>query len=215
MRGNNRERRHRRRGAGRRRRRPLGDPREDRRRPAAARHRAHVLPRGAEDRARCRRTCACRRRRSGPAHNTHIVHYPLRGWKLFNLVATVIGKHTSGGHNELAMPDEVLPLFSHYCEKPTKLMRTPKEYPALDAAATASRWTTGSRGASRCSATPRTSCCSTWRRARRWRWRTRCAWALAPMPADGDFEKAFLRLSKDSASCARRACRSRPTSWSA
>ena len=62
------------------------------------------------------------------AHNTHIVHYPLRGWKLFNLVATVIGKHTSGGHNELAMPDEVLPLFSHYCEKPTKLMRTPKEY---------------------------------------------------------------------------------------
>ena len=23
------------------------------------------------------------------AHNTHIVHYPLRGWKLFNLVATV------------------------------------------------------------------------------------------------------------------------------
>jgi len=61
-------------------------------------------------------------------HNTHIVHYPLRGWKLFNLVATVIGKHTSGGHNELAMPDEVLPFFSHYCEKPTKLMRTPKEF---------------------------------------------------------------------------------------
>jgi salicylate hydroxylase len=61
-------------------------------------------------------------------HNTHIVHYPLRGWKLFNLVATVIGKHTSGGHNELAMPDEVLPLFSHYCDKPTKLMRTPKEF---------------------------------------------------------------------------------------
>jgi salicylate hydroxylase len=61
-------------------------------------------------------------------HNTHIVHYPLRGWKLFNLVATVIGKHTTGAHNELAMPDEVLPLFSHYCERPTKLMRTPKEF---------------------------------------------------------------------------------------
>src|SRR5687768_11290808 len=61
-------------------------------------------------------------------HNTHIVHYPLRGWKLFNLVATVIGKHTSGGHNELAQPAEVLPLFAHYCEKPTKLMRTPKEF---------------------------------------------------------------------------------------
>jgi len=62
------------------------------------------------------------------AHNTHIVHYPLRGWKLFNLVATVIGKHTSGGHNELALPDEVLPFFSHYCNEPLKLMRTPKEF---------------------------------------------------------------------------------------
>jgi salicylate hydroxylase len=62
------------------------------------------------------------------AHNTHIVHYPLRGWKLFNLVATVIGKHSSGGHNEEASPDEVLPLFAHYCEKPTALMRTPKMF---------------------------------------------------------------------------------------
>jgi 3-hydroxybenzoate 6-monooxygenase len=62
------------------------------------------------------------------AHNAHIVHYPLRGWKLFNLVATIIGKHTSGGHNELAQPDEVLPFFSHYCEKPLQLMRTPKEF---------------------------------------------------------------------------------------
>jgi 2-polyprenyl-6-methoxyphenol hydroxylase-like FAD-dependent oxidoreductase len=62
------------------------------------------------------------------AHNTHIVHYPLRGWKLFNLVATVIGKHSSGGHNEEAPPEEVLPLFAHYCEKPTALMRTPKMF---------------------------------------------------------------------------------------
>jgi salicylate hydroxylase len=62
------------------------------------------------------------------AHNAHIVHYPLRGWKLFNLVATIIGKHTSGGHNELAQPEEVLPFFSHYCDKPLKLMRTPKEF---------------------------------------------------------------------------------------
>jgi 3-hydroxybenzoate 6-monooxygenase len=62
------------------------------------------------------------------AYNAHIVHYPLRGWKLFNLVATIIGRHTSGGHNEDAPPSEVLPLFAHYCEKPTKLMRTPKAF---------------------------------------------------------------------------------------
>src|SRR5690348_6104521 len=62
------------------------------------------------------------------AHNTHIVHYPLRGWKLFNLVATVIGKHTSGGHNEAATPEEALPFFAHYCDAVMKLMRTPKEF---------------------------------------------------------------------------------------
>jgi 3-hydroxybenzoate 6-monooxygenase len=62
------------------------------------------------------------------AHNTHIVHYPLRGWKLFNLVATTIGKPISEGHNELATPEEVVPQFAHYCEKPLKLMRTPKQF---------------------------------------------------------------------------------------
>ncbi len=62
------------------------------------------------------------------AHNTHIVHYPLRGWKLFNLVATSIGKPIGEGHNEVATPEEVLPQFAHYCEKPLKLMRTPKSF---------------------------------------------------------------------------------------
>ena len=62
------------------------------------------------------------------AHNTHIVHYPLRGWKLFNLVATTIGKPISEGHNEPATPEEVLPQFAHYCEKPLKLMRTPRQF---------------------------------------------------------------------------------------
>lgn len=62
------------------------------------------------------------------AHNTHIVHYPLRGWKLFNLVATTIGKPMTEGHNEVASPEEVLPLFAHYCAKPLKLMRTPRQF---------------------------------------------------------------------------------------
>jgi salicylate hydroxylase len=62
------------------------------------------------------------------AHDTHIVHYPLRGWKLFNLVATVVGKHSSGGHNEEAPPGEVLPLFSHNCERPMELLRVPKMF---------------------------------------------------------------------------------------
>ena len=61
-------------------------------------------------------------------HNSHIVHYPLRGWKLFNLVATVIGKHTAGGNNVSAPPSEVLPYFARNCEMPMSIMRVPKEY---------------------------------------------------------------------------------------
>src|SRR5436853_7425027 len=61
-------------------------------------------------------------------HNTHIVHYPLRGWKLFNLVATVVGKHATGGHNEEARPEEVLPLFAHNCDKPMSIMRVPQMF---------------------------------------------------------------------------------------
>ena len=62
------------------------------------------------------------------AHDTHIVHYPLRGWKLFNLVATAIGQPISEGHAAVATPEEVLPQFAHFCEKPLKLMGTPKQF---------------------------------------------------------------------------------------
>ena len=61
-------------------------------------------------------------------HNTHIVHYPLRGWKLFNLVATVVRPHSMSGHNEEAPPEEVLPLFAHNCEKPMSILRVPKSF---------------------------------------------------------------------------------------
>jgi salicylate hydroxylase len=62
------------------------------------------------------------------AHDTHIVHYPLRGWKLFNLVATTIGTPISEGHADKAAPEEVLPQFAHYCDEPLKLMRTPQQF---------------------------------------------------------------------------------------
>jgi salicylate hydroxylase len=62
------------------------------------------------------------------AHNTHIVHYPLRGWKLFNLVATVVRPHSGAGHNEEAPPEEVLPLFAHNCDKPMSILRTPRAF---------------------------------------------------------------------------------------
>src|SRR6266513_1798307 len=61
-------------------------------------------------------------------HNSHIVHYPLRGWKLFNLVATVVRDKAMSGHNEDAPPEEVLPLFAHNCDKPMSILRVPKVF---------------------------------------------------------------------------------------
>jgi len=63
---------------------------------------------------------------AGPS--THIVHYPLRGWKLFNLVATVVRERAGTGHNEEALPDEVLPLFARNCAKPLSILRVPKSF---------------------------------------------------------------------------------------
>jgi salicylate hydroxylase len=63
---------------------------------------------------------------AGP--NTHVVHYPLRGWKLFNLVATVVRDQAGTGHNEEAPPQEVLPLFAHNCAKPLSLLGVPKAF---------------------------------------------------------------------------------------
>jgi salicylate hydroxylase len=62
------------------------------------------------------------------APNTHIVHYPLRGWKLFNVVATVVREQAGSGHNEEARPDEVLPLFAHNCGKPISILRAPSTF---------------------------------------------------------------------------------------
>ena len=59
---------------------------------------------------------------------THVVHYPLRGWKLFNLVVTCHSGATAEAHNEPAAPEEVLPWFSQLCAKPMGLVKTPAEY---------------------------------------------------------------------------------------
>jgi salicylate hydroxylase len=62
------------------------------------------------------------------APNTHIVHYPLRGWKLFNVVATVVREQAGSGHNEEAPPEEVLRLFAHNSGKPMSILRVPKTF---------------------------------------------------------------------------------------
>jgi salicylate hydroxylase len=63
---------------------------------------------------------------AGP--KTHVVHYPLRGGDLFNLVATSHGNYTAEEHNVETPPEDVLPSFSRLCEQPLALMRTPKSF---------------------------------------------------------------------------------------
>jgi 2-polyprenyl-6-methoxyphenol hydroxylase-like FAD-dependent oxidoreductase len=59
---------------------------------------------------------------------THVVHYPLRGGKLFNLVVTCHVGPTAEAHNEPAAPAEVLPWFGALCEQPRRLLEIPAEY---------------------------------------------------------------------------------------
>jgi 3-hydroxybenzoate 6-monooxygenase len=47
----------------------------------------------------------------------HLVHYPLRGWKLFNIVCTFHGERTTQGAGERGSRDEVLERFRALCPK--------------------------------------------------------------------------------------------------
>ena len=90
------------------------------------------------------------------APNTHIVHYPLRGWKLFNVVATVVREQAGSGHNEEAPPEEVLRLFAHNCGKADEHSARAQDLPAMDAAVSPSRGHLDTGTGHRCSATRRT-----------------------------------------------------------
>ena len=111
----------------------------------------------------------------------HIVHYPLSGWKLFNLVVTY--------HNDAPAPvagrpvdaEEVFRGFHHVHPRAQKsCVAAPTGRPGC--CAIANRSTAGSTAAWPCSAMPRIRCCSISPRAPAWRWKTRCAW---PTPWPG------------------------------
>jgi hypothetical protein len=104
----------------------------------------------------------------------HIVHYPLSGWKVFNLVVTY--------HNDAPEPVAGKPVRSKRCGAASPMSaraRRASSATAGLAAVGAVRPRSGRRlGRSagwRCWATPPTRCCSTWRRAPAWRWRMRSA----------------------------------------
>lgn len=59
----------------------------------------------------------------------HMVHYPLRGWKLFNVVATFHHPtRTTEGHNEPGDRDELLSYFVHLPAKPRSILEKSRNW---------------------------------------------------------------------------------------
>lgn len=66
----------------------------------------------------------------------HMVHYPLQGWKTFNLVATFVTDISNIGTNEPGTREEVLERFGHIVSRARKLLEVPKNW---------RRWVLGDR----------------------------------------------------------------------
>ena len=66
----------------------------------------------------------------------HMVHYPLQGWKTFNLVATFQTEVDNVGVNEPGNREEILSRFGHIVHKARKLLEIPTEW---------RRWVLGDR----------------------------------------------------------------------
>lgn len=66
----------------------------------------------------------------------HMVHYPLQGWRSFNLVATFVTDIENVGSNEPGQRDEVLGRFANIVPKARALLEIPTEW---------RRWVLGDR----------------------------------------------------------------------
>ncbi len=58
----------------------------------------------------------------------HMVHYPLQGWKTFNLVATFVTSVENVGSNEPGTREEVLSRFGDIVPRARKLLEIPTEW---------------------------------------------------------------------------------------
>ncbi len=58
----------------------------------------------------------------------HMVHYPLQGWKTFNLVATFVTDIENVGENEPGDPDEILAAFEQLVPEAREVLKVPKSW---------------------------------------------------------------------------------------
>ena len=84
----------------------------------------------------------------------HIVHYPLSGWKVFNLVVTYHNDAPEPVAGKPVSDQEVTRGFTHVHARAQEIIRHGKNW-RLGCCATAIRSNAGSTAGSRCSAMPR------------------------------------------------------------
>jgi len=58
----------------------------------------------------------------------HLVHYPLQGWKTFNIVATFQTEVSDVGVNEPGTQEEILQRFGDIDDKPLSILKKPKDW---------------------------------------------------------------------------------------
>ena len=104
----------------------------------------------------------------------HIVHYPLSGWKVFNLVVTYHNDAPEPVAGKPVSDEEVMQGFGHIHPRAQEIIRHGKNW-RLWVLCDRDPVERGSTAASRCSAMPRIRCCNISRKAPVRRWRTRCA----------------------------------------
>ena len=108
----------------------------------------------------------------------HIVHYPLSGWKVFNLVVTYHNDAPEAVAGKQVSEEEVMQDFRHVHERAQTLSGMARAG-GSGYSATAIPASAGSTAASHCSGMPRIRCCNISRNEPARRWRTRCAVAYA------------------------------------
>ena len=122
----------------------------------------------------------------------HMVHYPLQGWRSFNLVATFVTDIENVGSNEPGQRDEVLAASPILCRKHARSLKF-RPSGAVGCLATATRSAIGPMVLSPCWEMPHIRPTNILRKAPAWRWKMRFVWPTnSPMPAATSRQRSRL-----------------------
>jgi salicylate hydroxylase len=133
----------------------------------------------------------------------HVVHYPLQGWKTFNLVVTCHDDAPEPVAGRAVPAEQVAAAFRHLHPLVRSIIGQGRDWRlwVLCDRDPVERWVEGRVAPS---AMPRIRCCNTWRRAHAWRWWMRSAWRARCRAMAARWSRRWP-LTTRRAPCARRA----------